>query len=97
MKVGKITDVQDVPQARKPLYRLTVDFGPTGAKQCVAGIKQFYAKEQLLGKQVVAVVNLQPKSIAGVMSECMVLASYNDEALSLLEPDKDMPPGTKVA
>jgi export-related chaperone CsaA len=97
IRVGKVTEVEDIPQARKPLYRLKVDFGAAGTKQCVAGIKQFYTTEQLLGKLIVAVVNLQPKSIAGVVSECMLLASFDEVALSLLEPDRDMPPGTKVA
>jgi tRNA-binding protein len=97
IKVGRITEVEDMPQARKPLFRIKIDFGPLGTKQCVAGIRQFYTMEQLLGKQVVAVVNLQPKSIAGVMSECMLLASFDDVALALLQPDKEMPPGTKVA
>ena len=97
IRVGKIVEVEDIPQARKPLYRFNVDFGSVGTRQCVAGIKQFYTKEQLVGKLVVAVMNLQPKSIAGVMSECMLLASFDDTSLSLLRPDKEMPPGTKVA
>ena len=97
IRVGRIVEVEDIPQARKPLYRFKVDFGPVGTRQCVAGIKQFYAKDQLIGKLVVAIVNLQPKSIAGVVSECMLLASFDDTALALLEPDKEMPPGTKVA
>jgi methionine--tRNA ligase beta chain len=78
------------------MYRLTIDFGNGVTKQCVGGIKQFYTKEQLLGKRVVAVVNLQPKSVAGVISECMMLAAFNEETVSLLSPDKDVPIGTKV-
>ena len=97
IKVGKILTVDDIPQARKPLYKLTIDFGPAGVKQCAAGIKAFYTKEQLVGKQVVAVVNLEAKPIAGVLSECMMLAAFNETDLSLLRPDRDMPAGTKVA
>jgi tRNA-binding protein len=97
MKVGRITTVEDIPAARNPMYRLTVDFGEGGVKQCVAGIKNFYVKEQLVGKLVVAVVNLQPKSVAGVVSECMLLASYDDANLSLLTPDKEMGLGVKVS
>jgi tRNA-binding protein len=97
IRVGKILTVDDIPVARKPLYRLTIDFGPLGVKQCAGGIKAYYTKEQLLGKQVVAIVNLEPKSIAGVMSECMMMASFTEADLSLLCPDKEMPPGTKVA
>jgi len=97
IRVGKILTVEDIPTARKPILRFTVDFGPEGVRQCAGGVKAFYSKEQLLGKQVVAVMNLEPKPIAGVMSECMMLASFTDTDLALLRPDKDMPPGTKVA
>ena len=96
MKVGKIATVDDIPAARNPMYRLTVDFGDGLVKQCVAGIKDRYSKEDLLGKVVVAVVNLQPKSVAGVSSECMLLAAYNDSELSLLSPDRPVSLGIKV-
>ena len=96
IKVGRIKTVEDIPAARNPMYKLTVDFGEGVVKQCVAGIKNFYAKEQLVGKLVVAVANLQPKSVAGVVSECMLLASYDDTHLSLLTPDKEMSLGVKV-
>jgi export-related chaperone CsaA len=97
IRVGKIIEVDDIPLARKPLYRFRIDFGPMGVKQCAGGIKAYYSKEQLLGKLVAAVTNLEPKSIAGVVSECMMLASFTETELALLTPDKDMPPGTKVA
>lgn len=97
MKVGRITAVDDIPQARKPMYKLIIDFGNGITKQCVGGIRPHYTKEQLLGKRIVAVVNLQPKSVAGVVSECMMLAAFDDVNISLLTPDKDMPLGTKVA
>jgi tRNA-binding protein len=96
MKVGKIVSVDDVPAARKPIYRLTVDFGDGTIKQCAAGIKDRYSREELTGKVVVAVVNLEPKAVAGVMSECMLLAAFNDNELSLLSPDRDVSLGTKV-
>ncbi|MDV3244691.1 MAG: tRNA-binding protein [Nitrososphaerales archaeon] len=96
MKVGKVISVDDMPRARKPMYKLTIDFGDGITKQCVGGIKQFYTREQLLGKRVVAVLNLQPKSVAGVISECMMLAAFDENEVSLLEPDKEVPLGTKV-
>jgi export-related chaperone CsaA len=96
-RVGKILTVDDIPTARKPLYKLTIDFGVLGVKQCAGGIKAFYTKEQLVGKQVVAVLNLEPKPIAGVVSECMMLAAFTENDLALLRPDKEMPPGTKVS
>jgi tRNA-binding protein len=96
MKVGKILSVEDVPAARKPIYKLTVDFGDGITKQCAAGIKDRYTKEELTGKVVVAVVNLEPKSVAGVISECMLLAAFNDTELSLLTPERNVSVGTKV-
>lgn len=97
IRIGKILEVEEMPQARKPMYKLKIDFGLLGIKQCAAGIKPYYAKEQLVGKEVAAIINLEPKSIAGVISECMMLASFTDTDLALLKPDKDMPLGTKVA
>jgi tRNA-binding protein len=96
LKVGRIASVDDIPAARKPMYRLTVEFGEGVSKQCVAGIKDRYSKEDLSGKLVVAVVNLEPKSVAGVTSECMLLAAYNEGELSLLTLDRPVAVGTKV-
>lgn len=96
VRVGRVIEVDDMPQARKPLYKLKVDFGPAGTKQCAAGIKAYYTKEQLQGKRVVAIVNLEPKSVVGVVSECMLLSAYSETDLSLVEPDKEIPLGTKV-
>lgn len=96
MKVGKIVSVEDIPAARKPMYELTVEFGGGESKQCVAGIKDRYSKAELVGRIVAAVVNLQPKPVAGVMSECMILAAFNDNELSLLSPDREVALGTTV-
>ena len=96
MKVGRISTVEDIPAARNPMYKLLVDIGDGNTKQCVAGIKSFYPKDQLVGKLVVVVVNLLPKSVAGVISECMLLAAYNEQELSLLSPDKELATGAKV-
>ena len=96
MKVGKISTVEDIPAARKPIYKLTIDFGDGLTKQCAAGIKDRYTKEELLGRIVVAVVNLEPKSVAGVISECMLLTAFSDSELSLLAPDRSVTLGTKV-
>jgi len=95
LKVGRIVSVEDIPAARNPMYKLMVNFGEV-TKQCVAGIKSYYTKDELIDKMVVAVVNLQPKNVAGVVSECMILAAYNDVTLSLISPQKDLPPGTNV-
>ena len=96
MKVGKVVSVEDIPAARKPMYKLTVEFGDGVSKQCVAGIKDRYTKEELMDKVVVAVVNLEPKSVAGVASECMLLAAFNETELALLTPERKVSVGTKV-
>jgi methionine--tRNA ligase beta chain len=97
IKVGRITSVEDIPAARKPMYKLTVEIGDGATKQCVAGIKDYYALSDLVGKLVVVVVNLQPKSVAGVISECMLLAASDDSNLSLLSPDRELPVGARVS
>ncbi|QQG48049.1 MAG: tRNA-binding protein [archaeon] len=96
LRVGRILSVDDIPAARKPMYKLTVDLGEGQQKKCVAGIKSHYSKEDLTGKLVIAVVNLQPKNVAGVASECMLLAAFDDVNLSLLTPEKAIPVGSKV-
>ena len=96
LKVGRVTSVEDIPQARNPMYKLMIDFGDGVTKQCVGGIKPFYTPEQLVGRQVIAVMNLLPKSVAGVVSEVMMLAAFDEVSVSLLLPDKEMPLGTRV-
>jgi len=96
MRIGKIVTVEDIPAARKPMYKLTVELGEGVTKQCVAGIKDRYGKDELVGKVVVAVVNLVPKPVAGVVSECMLLAAFNDNELSLLTPEREVSIGTTV-
>ncbi|MDG6949425.1 MAG: tRNA-binding protein [Nitrososphaerota archaeon] len=97
MKVGKIVSVEDIPEARKPMYKLKVEFDEGVTRQCVAGIKGNYSKDDLLGKLVVAVVNLEPKAVVGVVSECMLLAASNGGELSLLTPERPVKVGSKVS
>ena len=96
IRLGKVIEVENMPQARKPMYRLKIDIGDGTPRQCVAGIGGSYTREQLIGKTVVAVVNLQPKPVVGVISECMLLAAFDNGGASLLSPDKELPIGTKV-
>jgi len=70
--VGTVLSVDDLPNARKPAYVLTIDFGPCGMKRSSAQITVHYTKEELIGRQVVAVINFPPKQIGSVMSECLV-------------------------
>lgn len=80
MLVGTILEVQDFPKANKPAYQLTIDFGvELGIKKSSAQITKRYTKEDLLGKQIIAVVNFPKKQIADFMSECLVLGSVGEE------------------
>ena len=99
MRVGRITEVADFPEARKPAWKLTIDFGEEiGVKRSSAQITN-YGREELEGRLVVAVVNFAPKRIAGFKSECLVLGALNDEnGVVLLRPDDDAAvPGDRIA
>ena len=101
IRVGKIVEVQDHEGTRKPMYKLKVDLGTEiGVRSLVAGIKPWYTKEELMNRLIVMVVNLEPKIIAGAPSEGMLLAADNGSAdnliVSILEPDKDMPIGSRI-
>lgn len=97
MRVGTVLEVNDFPKARKPAYQLRIDFGALGIKNSSAQIVNLYSKEELLGKQIIAVVNFPPKQIANFISECLVLGIYNeDNEVVLLSPDKKTENGCKV-
>ncbi|TQV71109.1 tRNA-binding protein [Aliikangiella marina] len=99
LRVGTIVDVEDFPEARKPAYRLKVDFGSdVGIKKSSAQITELYSKEQLLGKQVIAVVNFPPKQIGPVMSECLITGFHRtDGNVVLAVPDSEIGNGAKLA
>ena len=97
IRSGTILEVNDFPKAKKPAYQLTIDFGPLGIKHSSAQITDHYAKEALLGKQVVAVVNFPPKQIANYFSECLVLGVYDENnQVILLQPDKPVVNGQRI-
>lgn len=96
LRVGKIIEVEDLEGARKPMYRLKVDLGDLGTRNIVAGLKDYYSREELLDTSIVVVTNLDPKSIANFTSEGMLLAADDGTNVSILRPDKDMPPGSLV-
>ncbi|HTQ66202.1 MAG TPA: tRNA-binding protein [Puia sp.] len=97
IRVGTITEVSDFPKAKKPAYKLSIDFGDAGVKKSSAQITQLYLKEELAGKQVIAVINFPPKQIADFFSECLVLGVYTDKKeVVLLTPDKKVENGWRV-
>jgi tRNA-binding protein len=97
MRVGRIVAVDDFPHARKPSYRLTIDFGPFGTKRSSAAVRPFYSKEALLGRQIVCVVNFPPKQIAGFQSEVLTLGVMERGGrIVLLRPDGDAERGGRI-
>lgn len=97
IRVGKVISAEVHEKARKPMYKLRIDFGEEiGVKNAVAGITEYYNAEDLVGKIVVAIVNLEPKTIAGFTSECMTLGALDENTFALLTPDKDVKLGSKI-
>ena len=95
--VGTIVKVNDFPKAKKPAYQLTIDFGELGMKQSSAQITAYYAKEDLLNRQIIAVVNFPPKQIADFRSECLVLGVYDENnQVVLLNADRNVRNGGRV-
>ena len=97
IRTGTIVEVIEFQKARKPAYQLRIDFGSLGFKQSSAQITKHYSKEDLLGKQIVAIVNFPPKQIANFMSECLVLGVYDDNNdVILLQPGKPVENGAAI-
>lgn len=98
MRVGTIIEVNDFPEARKPAYQLTIDFGTElGIRKSSAQITKRYAKDELLNRQIVAVVNFPKKQIGKFMSECLVLGSVgNDNDIVLIAPDFKVENGLRI-
>ncbi|WP_068299420.1 tRNA-binding protein [Pararhodobacter sp. CCB-MM2] len=98
IRVGTIIEVEDFPQARKPAWKLTVDFGPEiGVKRSSAQITVHYGKEDLLGRQVMGVVNFPPRQIGPFMSEVLVLGLHDDaNAVVLIGPERNVPNGARM-
>lgn len=99
LRAGTILDVADFPKARKPAYILMIDFGEEiGIKKSSAQITDLYAKENLIGKQVMAVINFPPKQIGPIMSECLVTGFHREDgAVVLVGPDNGVPNGARLA
>ncbi|MGK0428175.1 MAG: tRNA-binding protein [Ulvibacter sp.] len=97
MHVGTIIQVEDFPEARNPAYKLQIDFGKSlGVKKSSAQITSLYSKDDLVGKQVVAVVNFPKKQIGPLMSECLVLGAVKGKDVTLLQPGIGVENGLRI-
>jgi tRNA-binding protein len=97
IRTGVVTEARPFPAARRPAYRLWIDFGPLGVKRSSAQITRHYRPEDLVGRTVVAVVNFPPKQIGPFVSEVLVLGAYDDAGdVVLLRPDHAVTPGSRV-
>lgn len=99
LRIGTIIDVQEFPEARKPAYKLWIDFGEAiGTKKSSAQITDLYSKETLIGKQIMAVVNFPPKQVGTFMSECLVTGFIQEDgSVVLAVPDQDVENGLRLA
>lgn len=98
MRTGTVVKVEDFPEARRPAYKLHLDFGELGIRKTSAQVTKLYAKEDLLGKQLVAVVNFPPKQIANFMSECLILGAVGENGeVSLLSPHHEVKNGERIS
>lgn len=95
IRVGKVISAERVKGSKK-LVELKIDIGGE-VKRAVAGIAEFYGPEEMKGKLVIVVTNLQPRKIFGLESEVMILAAFSGRELAILKPDKEVPPGTEVS
>ena len=96
IRVGTIVEVKDFEKAKKPAYQLKIDFGSLGIKKSSAQITALYSKEDLIGKQILAVVNFPPRQIANFLSEVLVLGTYSEEGVVLVVPEQKVENGDKL-
>jgi len=98
IRIGTIIEVNDFPKAHKPAYQLKIDFGELGIKNSSAQIADLYSKEDLLNRQITAIVNFKPKQIANFISECLVLGVANDKGkIVLLQASDKIKNGEQVS
>ena len=97
LRVGTIVSVDDFPEARKPAYKLAIDFGEFGIKKSSAQITTLYTKEELVGKQIVGVINFPPKQIGPFVSECLTTGFADENGnVVLTQSERKVPNGTKI-
>ncbi|MFM7824134.1 MAG: tRNA-binding protein [Bacteroidota bacterium] len=95
---GTVLSAEPFPEAQKPAIKLLIDFGPFGQRKSSAQITRNYLPQNLIGKTIIALVNIPPRRIAGFLSECLVLGAVDPElGVVLLTSDQSVPPGTPIA
>jgi tRNA-binding protein len=98
IRTGTVISAENFPEARNPAYKLKIDFGELGIKTSSAQITKLYRKEDLVGKQIVAVVNFAPKQVANFISECLVMGVVLDgKEVVLLQPERKVADGKRIA
>jgi tRNA-binding protein len=97
IRTGTIVEINDFPKVKKPAYQMKIDFGDIGIKRSSAQITEYYTKEDLLGQQVIAVINFPAKQIANFYSECLVLGIYDENNhVILLRPERKVANGSRI-
>jgi tRNA-binding protein len=97
MRVGTIIQASLFKEAKKPAIKLLIDFGSCGIRKSSAQITKYYTPEELVGKQVVAVINFPPKQIANYISECLVLGAVDGDGVTLISPDQNIENGLRIS
>jgi tRNA-binding protein len=97
MRAGTILSVEDFPEARKPAYKITVDFGPAGVRRTSAQVTTLYSKQELIGRQVMGVLNFPPKQIGPIRSEFLLAGFYREDgAVVLAVPERPVQNGARL-
>ncbi|SRR5690554_1330948 len=96
MRVGTVLNAEVFDEVKNPAYKMTIDFGEFGTRKTSAQITKLYSAEELIGKQIIAVLNFPPKQIANMMSECLVLGGIEGKGVTLIKPDQKVENGTRI-
>ena len=96
IRVGTIVGAEVFKEAKKPAYKISIDFGDLGIRKTSAQITKLYLPDEIVGKQVIAVINFPPKQIANIQSECLILGVVNEDEVPLLTTDKPVKNGIRI-